>query len=229
METSVVVPTHGKRDLKELKDSIPEDVELLIIDRGLERSIQRNMGILAATGKYILILDSDQSVSPNLIYECEMLCDEGYTAIYIPEVIVADSFFGKVRAFERTFYTGTYVDVPRFVMADACPMFSTDLSGPEDAEWGYRIKGKRTVSKNVLYHNDDIGFWDYCKKKAYYTKSMTRYAELCPDDPCLNIWYRCVTVFVENGKWKRLLRHPVLSCCVVGLLFVRGVIYATNR
>ena len=229
MKVSVIVPNNG-RNIEKLVDSIKNstyrNTELIVIDRGKERSVQRNMGIVEATGQAFLILDSDQSVSPNLIQECVDLVECGYEAIYIPEIIMADSFFGKVRAVEREFYTGTEVDVPRFVTRKVCPLFNTELSGPEDAEWGQRIKGIRTISECVLYHNDDIGFIDYCKKKAYYTKSMKRYKELCPDDQCLNLKYRCFDVFVQDGKWKHLLAHPILTICVFFLLIVRGFIYA---
>jgi hypothetical protein len=175
-----------------------------------------------------LILDSDQSVSPGLIKECLELIEAGFTCVYIPEIIVAKSFFGRIRSFEREFYTGTAIDVPRFVRKDHCPMFDPDLNGPEDSDWGHRIKGFRATSVNPLYHHDDISFLEYCRKKAYYTKSMKKYAEKWPDDKCLNIRYRCFEVFVENGKWKKLLRHPVLTLGILFILITRGIIYATQ-
>jgi hypothetical protein len=225
---SVIVPNHG-RDISVLKASLPEGVELIEVDVGKERSAQRNIGINRAKGEAYLILDSDQSVSPNLIEECYLLMRYGYSCIYIPEIIVAKSFFGRIRAFEREFYTGTAVDVPRFVRASACPRFDETLSGPEDADWGNRIPGLRATSVSPLYHHDDIGFWEYCRKKAYYTKSMMAYAKKWPKDPCLNFRYRCWTVFTEKGKWKRLLRHPVFTLGVIFLLIVRGIIYVENK
>lgn len=231
MKVSVVCPNHG-RDISKLKASlIMSDYpsELVEIDRGMERSVQRNIGIKEATGDIILWLDSDQSVSPKLIRECVELIQCGISAVYIPEVIVAKSFFGKIRAFERTFYTGTAIDVPRAVLKKVCPMFNTELNGPEDADFGRRIPGIKVVSRNVLYHHDDISFLEYCRKKAYYTKSMRRYAELNPDDPCLKLSYRCWTVFVENRKLLRLLRHPILTIGIIFLLAVRGAIYYANK
>ena len=225
MLTSVIVPNHN-RDLTKLKASLPKDVEFIEINQGLERSAQRNIGIEKSTGKYLLILDSDQSISPGLVRECEHLMSAGFSSVYIPEIIVVKSFFGRIRKFEREFYTGTAVDVPRFVRKDCCPKFDLRLSGPEDADWGNRIKGLRAISQNPLYHHDDIGFWAYCQKKAYYTQSMRKYAELWPDDKCLKLWYRCFWVFVEDGKWRKLIRHPVLMLGIIFLLIVRGIIYA---
>ena len=120
------------------------------------------------------------------------------------------------------------MDVPRFVRADRCPLFDPEMSGPEDADWGQRIPGRKATTKNVLYHNDDIGFIDYCKKKAYYTKSMKRYVEKWPNDPCINFKYRCWTIFTEDGKWRHLVKHPILTAGVIFMLLCRGIIYATR-
>lgn len=232
MKVSVIVPTHHK-NIHTLEDSIEKsthkDIEIVYVHLGLERSEQRNIGIKHSKGKYLLILDSDQSISPNLIKECVDIMHEGFSAVYIPEKIIAKSFFGKIRAFERTFYDGTAIDVPRFVRRDICPMFDESLTGPEDADWGNRIPGFKTISKNPLYHHDDISLWTYIRKKIYYSKSMRAYAKKWPDDPCINIFYRCFTVFVEKGKWKKLLAHPILSLGILFVLAIRGIIYATSR
>lgn len=228
MKVSVVVANHG-RDLTMLRYSLPLYVEFIEVNIGLERSAQRNIGIKKATGDIIIWLDSDQTLSEGLVDEIKDLIRCGYTAIYIPEIIVARSFFGAIRAFERTFYVGTAIDVPRAVLRSECPLFDETISGPEDALWGSKIKGMKGTSKRPLYHHDDIGFFEYCRKKAYYSKSMKRYAQLNPDDRCLNLKYRCFDVFVEDGKWKKILRHPILTLGVFGLLIVRGVIYYANR
>jgi glycosyltransferase involved in cell wall biosynthesis len=225
---SVVVPNHG-RDLSILKGSLPQGVEFVEVDLGLERSKQRNIGINKASGDAILLLDSDQSISPKLVQECVTLINMGYTAIYIPEIIIARGFFGKIRKFEREFYTGTAIDVPRFILKGACPQFDETMSGPEDSDWDRRIRGFRAVAHNPLYHHDDIGFIEYCKKKAYYSKSMGRFKEKWPNDKCLDLKYRCFLVFVEKGKWKKLVRHPILTLGIVFILAVRGWIYYTNK
>lgn len=224
LKVSIICANHGRNTLV-LRSSLPEGVEYIEINQGLERSAQRNIGIEKSTGDIILWLDSDQSLSPGVVKECEDLIKMGYTAVYIPEVIIGSSFFGRIRAFERTFYTGTAVDVPKAVLKRRCPLFCEELSGPEDALWGREIIGLKAVSKAVLYHHDDIDFVSYCRKKAYYTKSMRRYTEMYPEDRCLNLKYRCWTVFTEKGKWKELLRNPVLTLGVIFLLAVRGIIY----
>lgn len=228
LPVSVIVPNHG-RDLTTLKKSLPEGVEFIEVNLGLERSEQRNIGIKKSTRPFVLILDSDQSISPDLIDECIKTSMQGIYSLYIPEVIVAKSWFGKIRKFEREFYTGTAIDVPRFVNKAHCPMFDVTLNGPEDSDWGNRIDGKRAITKNVLYHHDDISFFEYCRKKAYYSKSMKKYAEKWPNDKCLSLTYRCFTVFIENNKWKKLVRHPLLALGIFFILIVRGIVYYANK
>ena len=227
MVTSVVVANHN-RDLSILKKSLPIGVEFIEVNLGFERSKQRNIGIEKATGDVILWLDSDQSISPLLVDECEALISKGYSCVYIPEVLVVKSFFGKIRKFEREFYTGTAIDVPRAVARYACPRFDEELNGPEDACFGQRIKGKRAISKNVLYHHDDISFFDYIIKKNYYGKSMKKYKEKYPYDKCLDWKYRAFWVFLEKNKYKKLLLHPVLFLGILFLIGIRSIIYIKN-
>jgi len=229
---SIVVPTHGYRDLSHLKNSIENSLyknyELIIVNRNQERSLQRNYGIDLAKGEFLLWLDSDQGISPFLLTECVSMMQKGYDALYVPEIIVADSFFGKIRAFERTFYTGTPIDCVRFLRLP-CPRFDTELHGPEDSDFDRQVKGKRGITKASLYHYDDIPMSEYFKKKAYYAKSLKAFLEKNPGDKCLNPWYRCIGVFVEQGKWKSIIRRPILSIGIFFIISLRGIIYVFKR
>lgn len=235
MRVSVVIPNHN-RDISIIRKAIGRmvGVEILEINLGMERSAQRNIGIEQAKGKYILILDSDQVVNDALIHECVDIMEkpwwvgleqEDIQALYIPEVIIGKDWFTKLRNFERQFYTGTCIDCVRFVRANNCPKFDETMSGPEDADWDLRIKGPRAITKTPLYHIDNITFKDYIKKKAYYSKSMDRFKKKHPQAKVLDIRYRCWGVFVEDGKWKKLLRHPIMTLKLAFLLLVRGIIY----
>lgn len=238
MRVAIIIPTTSKElvmaeeSKQAVLDSTYKNVNVFIINEGKERSAQRNIGIdHANTGEFdcILYLDSDQKVSKYLIEECVDLIKAGFDALYIPEEITTEGGFAKVRNYERSFYNGTAVDCVRFMRVSMCPKFSLDLNGPEDSDHDRRVGGKRTVTKNCLYHHDRIGFKDYFRKKDYYAKSMRKYANLHPNDKVLKAWYRCFWIFIEEGKWKKIIRHPIMFLCVIGIVFVRAIIYLKNR
>lgn len=227
---SVIIPKTPKENISQSIDAIQnssyKNVEVVVVDEGKERSEQRNIGICRAKGDYFLILDADQVPHAALIRECVCLMESSnIQAIYIPEIIPGDNWFNRIRNFERQFYTGTAVDVVRFIRAKDCPLFDLTLNGPEDSDWDRRVKGKKTIACNCLYHYDNVNLKKYIQKKAYYAKSMRRYHELHPTDKVLSLWYRCFWIFVENGKWKRLVRHPGLALGVLFILFIRGIIW----
>ena len=70
-------------------------------------------------------------------------------------------------------------------------------------------------------------------KKAYYSKSVAAYrAKWSDDKTCrrqFGLYYRFFGVFVENGKWKRLLRHPILAAVMYMERIAVGFTYLMNR
>lgn len=194
--TSVIVANHG-RDITKLRDSLPRGVELFEVNTGLERSAQRNIGIRHCKGDVVIWMDSDQYFGPGTVKECEFLLKLGYSAVYIPEVITDTSLFGRIRCFERKFYTGTAIDVPKAVLRRYCPLFNETITGPEDAEWGNRIKGMRAIGEKMnlvspqiahdfIYVEDivdaymDIEALERCKGEAFNlgTGNLTTLKEL---------------------------------------------------
>jgi glycosyltransferase involved in cell wall biosynthesis len=202
--------------------------EIIVVDEGLERSAQRNIGIRKAKGKYLLILDSDQLLTRGLLEECVYMMKE-YDALYIPETMVGTDWFSRLRDFERWFYTNTPVDAVRFVKNTHCPMFDETMHGPEDSDWDRRVPGKRGVTQHYIRHNDRSTLWEYLKKKAYYARSMKKYEAKNKGDKVVSFKWRCIDVFLENGKWRVFLRHPIKAMGVMMLVFVRGVIYLWCR
>lgn len=209
--------------------------------KGPERSAQRNLGIQKAQAKYILYLDSDMSLSKQVISECVDKCEnENLVALYIPERIAGESFWIKVRDFERSFYNATCIDCVRFVRRDKFLKiggFDETLTGPEDWDFDRRIKeiGKIDIINTPLYHNEgEFNLKRYLKKKNFYAESMSRYVKKWgKDDPIvkkqLSAPYRLLGVFVENGNWKRLIRHPLLTLGMYLLRFMVGITYLRHK
>lgn len=229
---SIIIPVRKNENIDGLLDSIKkstyQNFEIIIVNMGKERSEQRNIGISKAKGNYILILDSDQYLSPGLLEECVAL-GQVFGGLYILEKIMIKGLFGYIRNWERQFYNGTPIDCVRFVRTKGCPKFDQLQSGPEDADWDRRVKGMRAVTKNCFYHYENVGFFSYFKKKAYYAKSMKRFAKRNPGDKVLDFKWRCFGVFLEDGKWKRFFSRPDLALAVMFIIFIRGLIYVNSR
>ena len=85
-----------------------------------------------------------------------------------------------------------------------------------------------------IYHNEDEQtLRKYLSKKSYYAGSMATYTDKWPGDPDvrkqLGLGYRYFLVFVEDGKWKRCLRHPLLITATLGLRVLVGLTYILRR
>ncbi len=203
----------------------------LIFDKGPERSAQRNFGVLQSRGKWILYLDADMILSPQIIEECMgKVKTSKAIALYIPETIMGEKYWNKVRRFERSFYDGTVIDAVRFIEKRAfmeTKGFDETMSGPEDWDFDKKIRnyGKVDIITSQLFHNEgDFEFKGYLNKKSYYIQSFDKYVDKWgKNDPDikkqLGLHHRFVGIFIENGKWRKLISHPFLTS---GMYFLRG-------
>ncbi len=210
-----------------------------VYDTGPERSAQRNLGWRTARGEWVIVLDADMIIPPETVEE--ILSVEGGDAYWIPEVRTGSGFRVKARNFERSFYDGTCIDALRLFrkgVLEATGGYDENLiAGPEDWELDIRVLAtgaKCAVLKNHLIHNEKrLTFKKMLEKKAYYTKSFAAYKEKWRGHPAVRLqfspWYRFVGVFVEKGKWKRILRHPILFAGVMFERFAVGLVYVFNR
>lgn len=206
----------------------------LIFNKGPERSAQRNFGVKMSHGEWILYLDADMILSKDVIFECvnHVFKNAKIIGLYIPEIIMGDSFWNKVRRFERSFYNGTVIDAVRFVNKAAFNKvggFDETMSGPEDWDFDKKIRllGKVDIIKAPLYHNEGgFNLKKYLNKKSYYIKSFDKYINKWgKNDPNIKkqfgFFYRYFGVFLKNRKWKKMVRHPILS---FGMYFLKGLV-----
>jgi glycosyltransferase involved in cell wall biosynthesis len=89
--------------------------------------------------------------------------------------------------------------------------------------------------QNVIYHNESaLKLKIYLTKKKYYSQSFTTYinkwGRADPDiKKQFGFYYRYFGVFLENGKWKNLLAHPLLTLGMYALRFLVGLSYLTRK
>lgn len=262
---SVIITTKNEEKniencLKSIKDQTFKNIELIVVDnysedktveiakkyttnvysKGPERSSQRNYGAKVSSGEFMLYLDADMILSPTVIEECVEKCETGMSALYIPERIIGEGFWIKVRDFERSFYDGTVIDATRFIRKDLFEKmggFDESLIGPEDWDLDRRVKeiGKVGIITAPLFHNEGrFNIKRYLKKKESYSKTFDRYVQKWGKNDSevkkqLGASYRLLGVFVEHGKWKKLLRHPIRTFGMYILRFMVGINYLIFR
>lgn len=87
----------------------------------------------------------------------------------------------------------------------------------------------------VIYHNEsefDLG--KYLAKKGYYAASFENYiAKWGKSDPDIQkqfgLLYRYFGVYLEKGKWIKVLLHPLLTAGMFFLRFMVGVKFLTRK
>jgi len=205
------------------------------------RGAQLNFGVGRAKGEIIFFPDADMTFSENLIMEAVEKLKQ-FDALYVPETICGRGFFGKIRNFERGFYNGTCIDGARIIKKDLfLKVGGFDVKnivfGPDDWDFTKTLKQKNYnlgITEEVLYHHEEwLILKVYLNKKSKYVSTFDGYIKKWGKDDDdikrqLGLRYRYFGVFLENGKWRKLLVHPILSLGMYYLRAMVGVVYLFN-
>ncbi|MFA6285613.1 MAG: glycosyltransferase [Parcubacteria group bacterium] len=226
----IVVDNNSSDKTKEIASRYTKKV----FDHGPERSAQKNFGVEKSEGEWFFHLDADMVLSERVINECaeKVKSGEAVVALYIPEIVAGKNFFSKIRRFERDFYNGTVIDAVRFIRKDKfleAGGFDEKMYACEDWDLDKRLKklGKFDIAKNPLYHNEEeFSLKKYLAKKGYYSKNLDVYIKKWGRGDSdikkqFGFCFRFFGVFFENGKWKKMLRHPILAA---GMYFLRSLV-----
>ena len=196
------------------------------------RGAQLNYGVSKASGEIIFFPDADMTFDKALIDEAvNFFNGTKIDALYIPEIICGKGFFGKVRNFERNFYNETCIDAVRIVKKSVFEKVGgfdekNIPFGPDDWDFTKTLKKNRyklmIVDKCLFHHEENLTLEKYLEKKSGYSNTFDGYIKKWTSDPDvgkqLGAKYRLFKVFIENGKWKRILRHPLLT---LGLYYIK--------
>lgn len=236
---SVVVPTfNSERFLGECLRSVREQtypcIEVIVVDdhstdrtreiaekygvkvvlcRGI-RSKARNVGAGLAKGEFILCVDSDMELTPNVINECVAKVERGFDVVIIPEISVGEGFWTECRALEKLCYIGDdLIEAARFFKKEAFEAvegYDPQLEAGEDWDINQRIRSNDfkigRVDAFIKHHEGRLSLVETMLKKHHYGKTLKRYRIKHPKEARQQL--RLIRhAFMKN--WRELANDPI--------------------
>ena len=253
-KVSVIVTTKNEsnnieRFFKSVKNQTYKNLELIVVDNnsfdqtvlisrkyttkifnyGPERSAQRNYGAKKSTGQYLLFLDADMELSPNVVNDCVIKSLHFHLKILtIPETTVGQGLMPQVRKFEREMYfENADYEVSRFFeknVFDEFGGYDENLTGPEDYDLPYRMRSKYKsgrIDSFIYHHEEGLTLSRLLKKKYYYAKNGALYALKHPNLVKVQGTILFRKVYLKN--WLRFVKNPVLGTLFLGVRFLETV------
>jgi glycosyltransferase involved in cell wall biosynthesis len=155
----------------------------LVLQGGPERSAQRNRGASEATGAFLLFVDSDMVLEPNVVAACVEIVERGADAVVIPEQSFGDGFWARCKALERSCYVGDdSIEAARFLrreVFEAVGGYDEDLAGTEDWDLHERVRqtNARVGRADALIWHDEgrLRLGPLAAKKFHYGRTFGRY------------------------------------------------------
>jgi len=161
----------------------------VVLQAGPERSAQRNAGIARAAGDWVLWIDSDMELAPDVVERSLAAArDAGATGVFVPEASTGSGFWARCRALERRCYAGEpRIEAPRLVAAAYLRRtggFAAWLAGTEDAELRNRMlaDGAGLASADALIVHDEgrLSLPGVVRKRFYYGRGLPAYRRAHP-------------------------------------------------
>lgn len=222
----VVVDNYSTDKTKE----IAKKFNVSFYQYGPERSAQRNFGAKKSKGDYLFFLDADMELTPKVIEDCvNVVINEKVDGVVVPEESRWTNFWGKVKAFERSFYNEKGDPI-----TDAARLFKSEIflkvggydetiTGPEDWDLPDRVReaGFQIGRSNetIYHHEQEISPKKLFKKKFYYGLNAHKYLtkhKIGVFSPKTIYFLR--PLFYKN--WFKLIKHPVLSAAMIYMLSI---------
>lgn len=176
----VVVDNNSTDDTKDIAKRYTNHV----YNKGPERSTQRNYAVEKASGKYVIIIDSDMELSPEVIAAsvAKAESDPAVKGIIIPEESFGEGFWAQCKKLERSFYVGVdWIEAARFYDRAAYRQaggYDENLVSGEDWDLSQRIgeTGKLARVEPFIYHNEGrLKLAITLRKKYYYAQQFAKY------------------------------------------------------
>lgn len=249
MKISVIVPTRNSSRtlaacLRSVRGQTHPDVELIVVDnasdddtpmialqsadvvvdRGPERSAQRNRGAWLATGEILVFIDSDMVLEPTVLADIAARIQDSpeVGAVVIPERSFGSGFFTSCRILEKSLDVGLDdVEAPRAFRTEVFERvgrWDETLTAAEDWDLADRTRAAGVVIARVsswIWHDEGkIALRTQFGKKRYDGRWVAEYLSRQPEAR------RRLTRPSLLAQAPTLLNSPVRAS---GLLVLKGV------
>lgn len=164
---------------------IAEQNKITVINKGPERSYQKNFGAnYSKDANYLLFLDSDALLEEKVLEECVYISEKNkLDMIIIPERHIGTSLWAKAKALERSFYLGDdSIECPWFFNKKSfleVGGYSEEMFAGEDWDLFNRMilkKFKYSRCNSYINHQlGDLKYFEYVNKKKYYGKNLKNF------------------------------------------------------
>lgn len=160
-----------------------------VLVAGPERSAQRNRGVQEARGTWVLWIDADMVLAPDVLSSAMAEAERtGAVAVSIPERTVGEGFWTACRALERSCYLDNpLLFNPRLLRRDYLLKlggFDVTMAGPEDADLRLRLRAEGAVVSHVattIDHDEGrLTLGGVARKRVYYGRSLPSFAATNP-------------------------------------------------
>jgi glycosyltransferase involved in cell wall biosynthesis len=239
---SVIVPTRNSGTtlgtcLRSVRAQTHPNVETIVVDNsstddtaeialrfgqvveryGPERSAQRNRGASLSRGAFLLFIDSDMQLGPDVVADCIETIDATQSAgVIIPEVSSGQGFWARCRQLERSCYPGDdLVESARFFRRETfftVGGFDENLTGPEDWDLSRRVASAGPLgrcSAQITHLEGSLRLFDILGRRRYYGPGYWKYLRKHGSGTLKQANVLARPAFLRN--WRRLLSHPLMA------------------
>jgi len=199
-----------------------------------ERSTQRNFGASLAKGEYLLFLDADMKLTPQVINSCVNLArSHKFDALIIPEKSFGENYWAKCKALERNCYIGDpQIEAPRFIRRQVFTQikgYDPQMISGEDWDLHKRLLAKKfrigRTPELILHNEGSLSYLKVLQKKFYYAQKSDQYIAKNVSGPKDIVRFVVRPAIFKN--WRLLLADPLhvpgLILLVWGEMLVGGL------
>jgi len=225
----IVVDNNSTDDTKDIAGRYTDKV----YNQGPERCAQRNYGVSQAQGDYVMIIDSDMELTPDVVSACvqQAMADPKLKALVIPEESFGQGFWAQCKRLERSFYVGlAWMEAARFFDAPtyrAVGGYNEALISGEDWDLSQRV-GERApigrIHKYIRHNEGHLRLLRTLNKKYYYAQQFAHYLDANKNNPVTSSQTGIVTRYaLFFSRPYQLFKRPDLG---LGMLFMKTCEFA---